>query len=135
MTSAGSTEPLLTEDDPPPFELANETAPAPILLTCDHASPRIPRRLGDLGLAAPDLARHIAWDIGAADVTRHMARQLDAPAILAGFSRLVVDCNRHLHDPTLMPAVSDGMSIAANANIAPHERQARIDEIYQPYHG
>jgi predicted N-formylglutamate amidohydrolase len=128
------TEPLLREDDPPPVELANEAGAAPILLTCDHASRRTPRCLGDLGLAAPDLVRHIAWDIGAADVTRHMADGLDAPAVLAGYSRLVVDCNRHLHDPSLMPAISDRTPIAANANLAPADRQARLDALYHPYH-
>ena len=132
--TAPPTEPLLTADDPPAFELVNEAGPAPILLTCDHASRRIPRRLGDLGLAEPDRARHIAWDIGAADVTRHMAGALDAPAILSGYSRLVVDCNRHLHDPSLMPTVSDGTPIAANANLAALERQARLDALYHPYH-
>jgi len=134
MTTTNPIEPLLTNDDPPPFELANEAAPVPMLLTCDHASRRIPRRLGDLSLAERDLVRHIAWDIGAADVTRHMARGLNAPAILAGYSRLVVDCNRHLHDSSLMPAVSDGTPIAANADLAPAGRQARIDALYDPYH-
>jgi predicted N-formylglutamate amidohydrolase len=127
-------EPLLTADDPPAFELANEAGAASILVICDHASRCIPHRLGDLGLAEDDRARHIAWDIGAADVTRHIARRLDSPAILAGYSRLVVDCNRHLHDPSLMPAVSDGTAIPANAGIAPAERQARIDALYRPYH-
>jgi predicted N-formylglutamate amidohydrolase len=131
MTAA---DPLLTPDDPPPFELINEAGAAPILLTCDHASRRIPRRLGSLGLAGPDLVRHIAWDIGAADVTRHMAGDLDAPAILSGYSRLVVDCNRHLYDPSLMPAVSDGTPIPANASLGSTDRQARLDALYHPYH-
>jgi predicted N-formylglutamate amidohydrolase len=134
MTSAGPTEPLLTANDPPAFGLMNEGGAAPILVICDHASRRIPRRLGDLGVAGHDRARHIAWDIGAADAARHIARRLDAPAILAGYSRLVVDCNRHLHDPSLMPAVSDGTAIPANAEIAPAERQVRIDALYRPYH-
>jgi predicted N-formylglutamate amidohydrolase len=134
MTTAESIAPLLTTDDPPPFEWVNEAGAAPILLICDHASRRVPRRLRGLGLGESELARHIGWDIGAADVTRHMARRLDAPAILSGYSRLVVDCNRHPHDPSLMPAVSDGTAIAANAALAPGERQARLDALYQPYH-
>jgi predicted N-formylglutamate amidohydrolase len=128
------TEPLLTADDPPAVELVNEAGRAPILVTCDHASRRIPSRLGNLGLAEADRVRHIAWDIGAADVTRHMAQALDAPAILSGYSRLVVDCNRHRQDPTLMPAVSDGTPIAANAGLAPADREARLDALYHPYH-
>ena len=125
---------LLAEDEPPPYEAFNPDGGAPVLLICDHASARVPRRLHDLGLSARELSRHIGWDIGAADVTRHMALHLKAPALLAGYSRLVVDCNRHLHDPTLMPAASDGTAIAANANLAPADRQARIDALYQPYH-
>ena len=134
MTITASLEPLLAADEPPPYELFNPEGAAPILLICDHASRRVPRRLRDLGLSERDLSRHIGWDIGAADVTRHMALQLNAPALLAGYSRLVVDCNRHLHDATLMPTVSDGTAIAANADLAPADRQARIAALYEPYH-
>ena len=75
---------LLAADELPPYERFNPDGAAPILLICDHASRRVPRRLNDLGLSASDLSRHIGWDIGAADVTRHMALQLNAPALLAG---------------------------------------------------
>lgn len=129
-----STHLAFTSMHSPAFDVANEAGAAPVLVICDHASRRIPRRLSGLGLAEHDRARHIAWDIGAADVARHMARRLDAPAILAAYSRLVVDCNRQLHDPSLMPAVSDGTAIPANAHIAPGERQVRIDALYRPYH-
>ncbi len=125
---------LLAEDEPPPYELFNPEGAAPILLICDHASRRVPRKLNDLGLHERELSRHIGWDIGAADVTRHMALQLNAPALLAGYSRLVVDCNRHLHDPTSMRPLSDGTPIPGNATLSPADRQARIDALYQPYH-
>jgi predicted N-formylglutamate amidohydrolase len=39
------------------------------VLFCDHASNTIPAELDALGLPASELARHIAWDIGAAGVT------------------------------------------------------------------
>jgi predicted N-formylglutamate amidohydrolase len=125
---------LLAEDDPPPFAVFNRAGPARILLVCDHASRRIPSRLGDMGLSETDRLRHIAWDIGAADVTQHLAERFDAPAIFCGYSRLVVDCNRHVDDPSLMPAVSDGTRIAANAALGEPERRARIESIYRPYH-
>ncbi len=125
---------LLADDEPQPYELFNPEGAAPILLICDHASRRVPRRLHDLGLDERELSRHIGWDIGAADVTRHMALQLNAPALLAGYSRLVVDCNRHLHDPTSMRPVSDGTPIPGNAALSPADRQARIDALYLPYH-
>jgi predicted N-formylglutamate amidohydrolase len=125
---------LLSQDELPPYETFNPEGAAPILLICDHASRRIPRALRDLGLDERERSRHIGWDIGAADVTRHMARQLNAPALLAGYSRLVVDCNRHLHDATLMRTVSDGTPIAGNADLTPADRQARLDALYHPYH-
>jgi predicted N-formylglutamate amidohydrolase len=125
---------LLAEDEPPPYELFNPRGRAPILLICDHASRRVPRRLNDLGLDERELSRHIGWDIGAADAARRMALQLGAPALLAGYSRLVVDCNRHLHDPTSMRPVSDGTPIPGNAALSPADRQARTDALYQPYH-
>jgi predicted N-formylglutamate amidohydrolase len=134
MTITDSLEPLLTQDEPPAFELVNDAGSAPVLLICDHASRRVPRLLNDLGLDERELSRHIGWDIGAADVTRHMALQLKAPALLAGYSRLVVDCNRHLGDPTSMRSDSDGTPIPGNAALSPADRQARIDGLYQPYH-
>jgi predicted N-formylglutamate amidohydrolase len=105
-----------------------------LLLLCDHASKAVPGALGDLGISEAELSRHIGWDIGAADVTRHMALQLKAPALLAGYSRLVVDCNRHLGDPTSMRQVSDGTSIPGNAALSPADYEARINALYLPYH-
>lgn len=126
--------PLLAADEPPAAELFNPAGRAPVLLVCDHASRRIPRALGTLGLAEPDLGRHIAWDIGAADATRHLAGRLDAPAVLCGYSRLVIDCNRRPEDPTLIPAASDGTPIPGNRALAPARRAARIAAIFAPYH-
>lgn len=125
---------LLAADEPPPFELFNPTGAARFMLFCDHASRFIPRGLAQLGLQGGDLTRHIAWDIGAADMTRHMARVLDAPAVLCNYSRLIVDCNRLLHDPTLMPSVSDGTRVPGNAALTEPDRQARLAAIYVPYH-
>jgi predicted N-formylglutamate amidohydrolase len=79
-----------------------------IVLFCDHASNYVPAELHDLGLPASELARHIAWDIGAAGVTAALSEIFDAPAILCNTSRLVIDCNRHLNAPDLIPELSDG---------------------------
>jgi predicted N-formylglutamate amidohydrolase len=106
----------------------------PALLACDHASARVPRRLAGLGLSPAELGRHIALDLGAADLTRLLARELGLPAVLAGYSRLVVDCNRHLHDPTAFAAVSDGTSVPGNAAVGPAERAARAAALHEPYH-
>jgi len=125
---------LLTAADGPPFQVVNPEGKSECLLTCDHASHRIPERLGDLGIEPPHLQEHIAWDIGAEAMTRWLARRLDAPAIVGGFSRLVVDLNRYLHDPGAFVEVSDRISIPGNLNLTDERKTERIEALYQPYH-
>jgi predicted N-formylglutamate amidohydrolase len=125
---------LITAQDGPPVEFAHETGQAPVLLTCDHASRAVPQALGNLGLADDLLARHIGWDIGAAVVTRRLARRLDAPAVLCGYSRLVIDCNRYLNDPTSVVGISDGVAVPGNAALSADARLARQVSIFAPYH-
>ncbi|MGH6798352.1 MAG: N-formylglutamate amidohydrolase, partial [Roseiarcus sp.] len=126
---------LLGDGDPPSVELVHADGNAPVLLVCDHASRRVPRGLGTLGLDGPTLARHIGWDIGAAVVARRVAALLDAPAILGGYSRLVIDCNRNLDDPTSIPAVSDGVPVPGNRELSTAARAARVAAIFRPFHG
>jgi predicted N-formylglutamate amidohydrolase len=104
------------------------------VLLCDHASNHVPAELLDLGLPAHELARHIAWDLGAAGVARNLAELLDAPAILCGTSRLVIDCNRQLDAPSLIPAVSDGTPVPGNAGLDAASRTTRIERWFRPYH-
>ena len=130
-TPAGS---IAAPDDRPLVEIANPAGRAPLLLLCDHAGRRIPAWLGDLGLPALELERHIAFDIGAADVTRRLARLLDAPAVLAHVSRLVVDPNRLPGDPSSIPALSDGTLIPGNQGLSPDEIRRRLAYAFVPYH-
>ena len=125
---------LLGEDDNPPFEIINEFGRSPILISCDHASNRIPSKLGSLGLKKHHLLEHIAWDIGCARVCKRMSELLDAPLILAGYSRLVIDLNRHLDDVSLIPAVSDRIEIPGNRGLTDTEVSNRIEELFLPYH-
>lgn len=106
---------------------------AGVLLLCDHASNRLPPNYGTLGLAPADLERHIAYDIGAADMTRRLAAQLEAPALLTCFSRLLIDVNRGADDPTLVMRLSDGRIIPGNATIDADEIAARRQLYWQPY--
>lgn len=117
-----------------PFDVFNPEGKTAIVIVCDHASNALPAEIGDLGVAAGDMQRHIAWDIGAAPIARHLAGIFDAPAVLSGTSRLVIDCNRKLHDPTLIPPVSDGVIVPANVGLSPGQRQKRIDAYFHPYH-
>lgn len=125
---------LLHCDDPPPFTMANPNGRAPVVLACDHASNAIPARLNGLGLGTHELSQHIAWDIGAAQVARILAARLDAPAVLAGYSRLVIDCNRPPGHPTSIAEVSDGIFIPGNRDLGDLEAEIRLNEVFWPYH-
>jgi len=127
-------DPLLGPDDPPPYEIVNPRGPSPVVFLCDHASNRVPEGLDNLGLSEAELAGHIGWDIGAGELTRHLARYFDAPAVLAGYSRLVVDCNRHLHDDGAFLAVSDGVAVPGNAGLSEQDKADRAEACYWPYH-
>ena len=121
-------------DEPPAREVVNPGGRCRVILTCDHASARIPRRLGTLGVRSADLRRHIAWDVGAATVARQLSERLDAPLVLSGYSRLVVDCNRPLSAPDAFATRSEDVDIPGNAGLDEDERRARADHFYWPFH-
>jgi predicted N-formylglutamate amidohydrolase len=128
------TDSLLFPDEPPACITLGTPNGLPFLLVCDHAANCIPRRLGTLGLSHAERQRHIAWDIGAAGVIRHMAARLGVFAILQSYSRLVIDCNRDPRVPTSIAAMSEDTPIPGNQNLSQAEREQRIAEIYRPYH-
>ena len=125
---------LLGPGDPPPFETLNEGSRSRVLVVCDHASCRVPTALGDLGLSETERTEHIGWDIGAGAVTRRLSALMDAPAILAGYSRLVIDCNRPVGTPDRIPPVSDTVPVPGNVNLHQAAVESRIAEIFEPYH-
>jgi predicted N-formylglutamate amidohydrolase len=104
------------------------------LVVCDHASRRFPRALGEMGLSDADSRDHIAWDIGGLDAARRLATRLNAPLIECGYSRLVIDCNRYPHKHDAAPEVSDRRRIPGNEDLSPQARDARVAEIFIPYH-
>ena len=125
---------LLGSGDPPPFSIHNDAGRAPLLLLCDHASKALPAALGDLGITADDLGRHIGWDIGALDLAIELARLLDAPLVASGYSRLVIDCNRWPGGEGSTPEVSDGTRIPANHGLTKEQIDARAEACFWPYH-
>jgi predicted N-formylglutamate amidohydrolase len=118
------------------FEVVGEARTGRWVVTCDHATNIVPDWVGggSLGIGAPDMERHIAYDVGAAGVTRHLADALDSPAILSRFSRLVIDPNRGEDDPTLLMKLYDGTIIPANRNADAAELERRKQRLYHPYH-
>lgn len=120
--------------EPPAFFVINGQSLSPFLVVCDHASPLVPRFLGDLGLPPEERARHIAWDIGARDVASIVAEELDATCLLAGYSRLVIDLNRAPDHPGSILEESDRTVIPGNKALSLEARQARVAALYDPYH-
>jgi predicted N-formylglutamate amidohydrolase len=125
---------LIGAEDPPPFELVNPAGKAQVVICSDHASSIVPKPLGSLGLDPSEFGRHIAVDIGAADVARRLAQAFDAPAVLAGYSRLVIDYNRPLDDHTSVRVISDGTVIPGNRRLTSAELDARANAFFWPYH-
>jgi predicted N-formylglutamate amidohydrolase len=131
-TSGGYT--LLAADEPPPVIELGRQGRSNFVIVVDHAGRRIPRALGDLGLPAAELQRHIAWDIGALGVARRMAAALDAPLVAQNYSRLVIDCNRDPRVATSIPTVGELIEIPGNVGLSADEVAARRAEIFDPYH-
>lgn len=128
--------PCETSAGPASFEPVETIAGAHdcgVLFLCDHASPALPAEYGDLGLREGEFERHIAYDIGAAPLTRALARHFGAPALLTTFSRLLIDPNRGADDPTLVMRVSDRTIVPGNAQIDAAEIEKRRRRFWQPY--
>ncbi len=125
---------LLAPTDPPPYEEHRIDGTSDFFITVDHASPRIPGRLGDLGVSAAERARHIAWDIGALGIARALSEKLDATLVATSYSRLVIDCNRDPAMDTSIPTVSEYTPIPGNEGLSAEGRAARVAEIFEPYH-
>lgn len=111
----------------------NAGAASPFLLIGDHAGNRVPRSLGNLGLDETERRRHIAWDIGIAQLGVRLADLLDASFIHQLYSRLVIDCNRRPGAPDSIPAVSDGTIVPGNSGLSAEEAEARAAAIHAPY--
>ena len=124
----------MTDAAPPAVTAVNEGGASPYVLLCEHASNHIPGAYAGLGVSPGDLRRHIAWDIGAAELARRLSRLLDAPLFLSGYSRLLIDCNRPLGVPTSIPTVSEATEIPGNHGLDAAERARRATAYHAPFH-
>ena len=115
--------------------VTNARGASPFVILCDHATNRIPVRYGDLGLTPTERVSHIAWDPGALAVSRELSETLDAPLVESTVSRLVIDCNRALDAPDLIPTLSERTRIPGNENLSDEERAFRIAQFHRPFHG
>jgi predicted N-formylglutamate amidohydrolase len=132
--SVNRSTPALAADGRSPAIVLNPGAASPFLLLGDHAGREVPAALGDLGLHRREWDRHIAWDIGIADLGALLSEALDATFIRQRFSRLVIDCNRDPDRADAIPDVSDGARIPGNLGLTAAERRARFEAVAAPYH-
>src|ERR1700733_5115464 len=134
LDSAADTTLLLEAAEVPPVLEENSAGRSPFLLTCDHYGRLIPRALGDLGLPAGELTRHIAWDIGIAGVAEQLSKHLGAHLIAQRYSRLVIDCNRPPCVASSIPVLSEATTIPGNEGLTRAAAEARRKAIFDPYH-
>jgi predicted N-formylglutamate amidohydrolase len=134
LKDARATSRLLETDDVPPVLEDNAGGRSPFLLTCDHYGRLIPAVLGDLGLPAGELIRHIAWDPGIAGVADALSKHLDAHLIAQRYSRLVIDCNRPPQAASSIPRISEATTIPGNEGLAREAADLRRRQIFDPYH-
>jgi predicted N-formylglutamate amidohydrolase len=125
---------LLGADEPLPVVSERLESDSPLVFLCDHAGRRLPRALGNLGVPAGELERHIAYDIGIWPAARQLAAAFDAPLVAQTYSRLVIDCNRPTHVAQSIPEFSELTEIPGNVALSAAQRQARIDALFRPYH-
>jgi predicted N-formylglutamate amidohydrolase len=125
---------LLAADEPPPVTIIDEARTSPFVIVADHAGNAMPRGLQNLGLEASEYERHIAWDIGIGAVSRLIGEVLGAAVIMQNYSRLVIDCNRVPGSETSIVEVSELTAVPGNTGLGQAQVQARVAEIFQPYH-
>jgi predicted N-formylglutamate amidohydrolase len=134
LNSAADTSLLLEAAEVPPVREENAAGRSPFLLTCDHYGRLIPRALGDLGVPASELTRHIAWDIGIAGVAEQLSNHLGAHLIAQRYSRLVIDCNRPPCAASSIPVRSEATHVPGNEGLTRAAADARRHAIFDPYH-
>lgn len=114
-------------------KVENAGGSSPFVLVCEHASPRIPPELNDLGLSQEALCSHIGWDPGAYDTAKHLSSVLDVPLVSSTISRLVYDCNRPPRSDSAMPSVSETTVVPGNTDLSAEEKAGRVDQYYRPF--
>jgi len=124
----------------PAFEmLGDPAAGGPFILTCEHASNRLPEEDGrpPWKLTAKDrslLEEHWGYDLGAANLTRALQERTGSCAVLSCFSRLVCDPNRDPEEASFVVKEVAGHALSFNRGVNSAERRRRRAHYADPYH-
>ena len=121
---------LLGSKDPAPFSIFNADSSSNLLFTSDHNGSAIPTKLKNLGVPLNELRRHVAYDIGIDAVAHSLSARFNATLIVANYSRLVIDCNRHPGAAGSIPSVSDNTVVPGNKNLSDDDTASRKNEIF-----
>lgn len=132
--SSSAQSSLLTSIDPPVVSVEQPEGSSAFVFICDHADRHIPSALGTLGVSETELGNHVAWDIGAGSVARHLAQRLDATVVLQNYSRLVIDCNRAPDAADSIPTRTDWLAVTGNEGLDAGQIAAREAAVFAPYH-
>ena len=116
------------------FNIVNENSEHSLILTCEHASARIPGEYCNLGLSEQALDTHIARDKGCKEVTQKLAERLGCFAVMGGYSRLLIDLNRAVDEDELIVAESDKIPVPGNRSLSAEEKEKRVSRYYRPYY-
>lgn len=109
-------------------------AEVPVLITCEHASNAVPGEWARLGLPDDLLDSHWGWDRWAADTLHRFAPAVGATTICSRVSRLVLDVNRGVGEPTLIRAEAEGRALPGNVGLSAAEVEERVARLHAPYH-
>lgn len=124
----------LAPHEPPSVTIVNPSGVSEFVLTCDHASNRLPECIKSLGLSLEEMSSHIAWDPGALDVARELSQLLGATLIHSNYSRLLVDLNRPTQSEGHITQSSAGIAIPGNMGLSAAHRRQRDEVLFFPYH-
>ncbi len=116
------------------FETIGSPTTGPVVFTCEHASNRVPSPLTTAPAEEALLRSHWGWDIGMRQMTMEAAAQTRSVAVLARFSRLVCDANRHRDSPTLILPAVEQTPLSFNQHLDEAEVARRQEHYHEPYH-
>ncbi len=116
------------------FELVSTSGEYDLVITCEHASERMPAPWQWPAADRWLVGTHWAWDIGAEQLARELNAELGGTLVLSRFTRLLIDPNRPLDASTLFRAVAEGRQVELNRDLDEHERNRRIERLWTPYH-
>ena len=116
------------------FDVINPNSCEGLILTCEHASSKIPEAYHNLGLSEDKLNTHIARDKGCKELTEALAQKLGYTTFIASYSRLFIDYNRRENEDSLIVDESDKILIPGNQNLSDKERKYRIENFHRPYY-